>query len=215
MRARSPLRIIFLDFDGVILESRDIKTWAFGKLFARPISLQRRVMEYHKRHMGLSRWIKFEYIYRHFVRQPLTLLEKKRLGREFSRFVFDRVRRCLPVRGIYSWLMKRRDRVRFYIVSGTPQSELRRLVRARDLGVFFSGVYGSPRMKFQIIKSILDKSRCDPKQALFIGDAQEDYRAARAAGVSFLGRVPRGESSPFPSSVRTFVDFSDSQVVDL
>lgn len=211
----SPLRVVFLDFDGVIVESRDIKTWAFGQLFSRPLSLRRRVLDYHERHMGLSRWVKFENIYRRFLRRPLPPSEKKRLGREFSRLVFDRVRRCPSVRGIRRLLKRGRGRVQFFVVSGTPQTELRRLVRSRGLIHFFQGVYGAPRTKTQILGHILIKTRCDPGQAVFVGDAQEDRRAARAVGVRFLGRVPRGERSPFPSSVPTLVDFSNSKVLDL
>ena len=47
------------------------------------------------------------------------------------------------------------------------------------------------------------------EHVLFVGDAMSDLRAAISSGLSFIGRVPRGETSPFPPGTRTIVDLSE------
>lgn len=208
-------KIVLLDFDGVVVESRDIKTQAFGCLFPSPVGLRQRVLKYHLENMGLSRWAKFEHIYRVFLRRALTVKEKKRLGRAFSRLVFDRVLRCPPVPGIPRLLRESLGKVQLFVVSGTPQTELRKLVRQRGWSHFFQGVYGSPRKKVEIMRGLFKIKPEMRKRAVFVGDAMEDFRAARAAGVRFLGRVPRGTKSPFPRKVPVIEDFRHVRVSDL
>ena len=58
------LKAIFFDFDGVLVESVDIKTRAFSKLFEREgEDVVKKVIDYHIDNGGVSRYEKFRYIY--------------------------------------------------------------------------------------------------------------------------------------------------------
>ena len=61
---RRPVKAILFDFDGVIVDSVDIKTIAFKELFSAFPEHSREIERYHLDHLGVSRYQKFEWIYR-------------------------------------------------------------------------------------------------------------------------------------------------------
>jgi HAD superfamily hydrolase (TIGR01509 family) len=83
------------------------------------------------------------------------------------------------------------------VCSGTPQDELERIVEARNLGGYFVEVHGSPRKKPEIVADVCARHNLNPADCLFIGDALTDMKAARIAGMPFLG-VDGEDSADFP-----------------
>ncbi|HXW99392.1 MAG TPA: HAD family hydrolase, partial [Methanomicrobiales archaeon] len=70
-----PLRsvlVLILDFDGVVLESVGVKTAAFRTLFSFVPAHVDKIVEYHRRNTGVSRFDKFRYIYREILKDPLS-----------------------------------------------------------------------------------------------------------------------------------------------
>lgn len=64
-----PIDAIFFDFDGVILESVDIKGWAFGKLFENYPQHVDEIVAFHFANGGMSRFDKFRYIYKKYLKK--------------------------------------------------------------------------------------------------------------------------------------------------
>ncbi|NYT06561.1 MAG: HAD family hydrolase, partial [Methanomicrobiales archaeon] len=87
--------------------------------------------------------------------------------------------------------------VPLYVVSATPEEEIRRIVSSRGLDSYFSGVYGSPGTKAAAIGTILAGEGVPPSSALFVGDAVNDLEAAQATGVRFAARVRPGDRNRF------------------
>jgi phosphoglycolate phosphatase-like HAD superfamily hydrolase len=79
-----------------------------------------------------------------------------------------------------------------FVVSGTPEPELRQIVERRGLSGYFDGVYGSPRLKDELLRTIVADNGLRPDQVLFVGDAVTDWEGARAAGVQFVARATSG-----------------------
>ena len=69
------LKALILDFDGVLVESNDIKTEAFKTVFAEYPEHHRRMIDYHHANMSLSRVEKFRY----FIRECLDRGDERRL----------------------------------------------------------------------------------------------------------------------------------------
>ena len=69
-----PIDAIFFDFDGVILESVDIKGWAFGKLFESYPEHVDEIVAFHFANGGMSRFDKFRYIYKNILNKKMKLL---------------------------------------------------------------------------------------------------------------------------------------------
>ena len=75
---------VLFDFDGVILESAEIKTRAFADLYADHPELVERIVAHHLEHVGLSRYAKFEWISRNLLGRELSAEESRRLDRQFT-----------------------------------------------------------------------------------------------------------------------------------
>lgn len=187
------IRAAVFDFDGVVLESTDIKTRAFAQLF----DGDERAVGYHLEHAGVSRYAKFRHIHEEILGIPYTDEDEQRLGVRFSELVLDEVMRCPFVPGARELLERRHREARLFVASGTPEEELREIVRARELDEFFAAVYGTPATKAEIVERIVAAERVERSEVLFVGDAMTDLLGARAAGVPFVGRVAAGEPDPF------------------
>jgi HAD superfamily hydrolase (TIGR01549 family) len=191
---------VFFDFDGVILDSVHVKTEAFAQMFRRFGSdIEQAVVAYHLEHGGISRFEKFKHYYKNLLHAPISEDQLQALGEEFSELVLEKILESPFVDGAYETLEKLSiEKVPAFIVTGTPEEEIRFIINKRGLSAFFQEVHGSPRFKDDIIMDIIGRRRFDPARCLFLGDAMSDYMAAQIVGTRFLGIVPEGVQSPFP-----------------
>lgn len=201
---------IIFDFDGVVVESGDIKTQAFGNLYrAYGETVMTAVMQYHSANGGMSRYQKFHYFQRHLLKKPpLTVEEEQQLDRLFSELVVEAVIASEPVPGAAELIRKEAARIPLFIASGTPEAELSTIVMRRGLASYFTAVRGSPTPKQTLIADILSSHALSPERVLMIGDALIDYQSAQMNKIAFLGRVRPGDDNPFPAEVDTLPDLS-------
>ncbi|MGC9436289.1 MAG: HAD family hydrolase, partial [Methanomicrobiales archaeon] len=182
---------------GVIVESIALKTEAFREVFSFVPDHVDEIVEFHLRNGGMSRFEKFRYIYEHMLHEELTDEQSARLGERFSAYVFDGMLRVPFVDGACDLLERYHGDIPLYVVSATPEEEIREIVKHREIDRFFDGVYGSPRSKADCIRDILEEHEIAPREALFIGDAPNDWEAAQATGVRFIARVMPGDENRF------------------
>ena len=201
---------IIFDFDGVVVESGDIKTQAFGNLYrAYGETVMTAVMQYHSANGGMSRYQKFHYFQQHLLEKPpLTPDEEQQLDRRFSELVVEAVIASETVPGATELIRKEAARIPLFIASGTPEAELNTIVMRRGLAPYFTAVRGSPTPKQMLIADILSSHALSPERVLMIGDALIDYQSAQANKIAFLGRVRPGDDNPFPAEVNTLPDLS-------
>jgi phosphoglycolate phosphatase-like HAD superfamily hydrolase len=189
--AKAAPQAVVLDFDGVVLESVEVKTDAFRRLFA-DLPCVDTVVEYHRRHLGMSRYDKFTYVYRELLRRPLDDEEMARLDSAFGRLTREGMLAAPFVPGAREFLEAAFGVLPVFVASATPEGELRDIVRERRLAGLLAGVHGAPRTKSEHLSAIASSAGLDPRQLLFVGDAAADRDAARASGVPFVQRR-RGE----------------------
>jgi len=201
---------IIFDFDGVLVESGDIKTQAFADLYqSYGETVVNKVVRYHSLNGGLSRYQKFRHFQQHLLKiPPLTQDEERELDRRFSKLVVEAVIASKPVPGANELVYKEATRIPLFIVSGTPEIELNTIVTRRGLEPYFTEVRGSPKSKQTLIAEILSTHSLTPTRVLMIGDALIDYQSAQTNNVAFLGRVRTGDKSPFPEQVNTVFDLN-------
>jgi len=189
--------IIILDFDGVILESVSVKTEAFRKLFSFAPEHIDEIIQYHKENGGMSRYDKFRHIYKSILRQDLPKQKFKELSETFADLVFEEMIKTPFVPGAHDFLEKYYTTMTLYIVSATPEEELIRIIRARKISHYFRRVYGAPRKKADCIREIIKYTGPYPDSVIFVGDAKNDFEAAQAIGVRFIGRIKPGDENRF------------------
>ena len=128
------------------------------------------LLQYHRTYGGLSRYVKFQWLYDNILKQPLPEEEKLALGARFSELVEEQVVLAPYIDGaLESIHALHAAGIPSYVVSGTPQDELRRITARRGLDPFFKGVYGSPKLKPEIVEEVLAEHGFSRKRCLFIG----------------------------------------------
>ena len=185
----TPARAVIFDFDGVVLESADIKTDAFRELFAAYPEHVGAIVDYHVTNFGISRFVKFEWIYRELLHRPLPDAEMQALNERFSGIVLDKVLACPFVPGARETIAALRGRVPMYVASGTPQAELELIVERRGLAGAFARVWGSPATKPNAIAAVRAAHVLQPGDVVFVGDGQSDLAAALETGIRFVARA--------------------------
>ncbi len=201
---------IIFDFDGVVVESGDIKTQAFADLYhPHGEAVAAAVVQYHRLHGGMSRYQKFRYFQQYLLgKPPLTPGEEQELDQQFSARVVEAIIASQAVPGADEFIRQEAARIPLFVASGTPETELNDIVTRRGLAPYFTGVRGSPTSKQALIADILSTHALTPERVLMIGDALIDYQSAQLNGVAFLGRVRAGDDNPFPPQVKTVADLS-------
>ncbi|MDD2473126.1 MULTISPECIES: HAD family hydrolase [unclassified Methanoculleus] len=191
------LHVLLLDFDGVIVESIPLKTAAFRKIFSFAPDHLDEIIAFHLDNGGMSRYDKFRYIYKNILHEALTLELEERLAGEYAGLIFDAMLTVPYVEGAEELLRDCSRVLPLYIVSATPEGEMHEIARRRDLTKFFVRIYGAPKTKAACIREILDSTGASPTEALFVGDAPNDWEAAYETGVRFVARVGPGDPNRF------------------
>jgi phosphoglycolate phosphatase-like HAD superfamily hydrolase len=182
------IQAIVFDFDGVVLESGDIKTDAFVELFSEWPEHRSAIRAHHLANLGISRFEKFRWIYANLLRRELPDSECMALGERFSAIALDRVLACPFVPGALDTLTRLHGRLPLFVASGTPEEELLHIVDARGLARFFDEVHGSPKRKPDVLRSLLSRRGWSADRVLFVGDGETDHRAAVEVGTCFFAR---------------------------
>lgn len=189
------IKAIIFDFDGVIVESVDIKTNAFGKIFEHEgVDVAKKVVEYHLKNTGISRYEKFRYIYKEILKRPLNDKEFQILCSKFASLVVDGVIMAPYVKGAIEFLKSYASEYKCFVVSATPLEELEDILRKRDIDQFFQAVYGAPVNKSEAVKKTLLKKAIESHETVYVGDAMSDFFAAKENLVTFIARINNNES---------------------
>lgn len=181
-------KCFFFDFDGVILESANIKSQAFVEMY-KGSGFEEDVLKYHLANQGISRFVKFAWIAENLVKEKITDENLRIKGEQFTDLVYSKILEASFVPGVLDFLRNLRMHGKYIVVaSGTPQDELKQVIAARGIGDCFDEVWGTPMKKTEIIEKVLEEKGLEAKECLFIGDATTDFEAARKTGTAFFAR---------------------------
>ena len=182
------IKVIALDFDGVIVESNGIKNMAFSRIFAGSPQHDE-IMSYHRSHNHVCRQDKFRHILGNILKEPFQEADVAVLAKKFSELTRSEIIRCPLVRGAEDFIKYFSSRFPLYIASATPTDELMLITEARRLSGYFDGIYGAPAGKAEIFADIIKKEKAAPEDILFIGDSKEDHDVAKNTGLQFIART--------------------------
>ena len=183
------LKVVILDFDGVIVESNEIKTEAFRRIFSRFPEHADSMMAFHHANAWASRFMKIDHLLAEHLGRPDDEQLRQELAAEFSTTVAEQLVTVPFVPGAESFLEEFGARIPLYVASVTPQADLDATIASRGLGRFFRGVYGCPPWtKAQAVRDVLGREQCEPSEAVLVGDAPGDMHAAAECGVEFIAR---------------------------
>lgn len=202
------LDVIFLDFDGVIVESNGIKNRAFEEIFSRYPERRDELMSYHLSNNHVARGAKFEHVAREILEiDDVTTWVFERVS-EFTAMTRKAVIECPFVGGAEAFLLEESSVQPLVIVSATPLEELELILHARSIRRHFHSVHGAPESKPAIFERVLRENGWRSAHSLFLGDSAEDLISSRAAGIPFLGVV--GNSDFEGEGVPVVLDLEDA-----
>tara|TARA_B110000008_G_scaffold171009_1_gene170700 strand:+ start:1534 stop:2172 length:639 start_codon:yes stop_codon:yes gene_type:complete len=178
---------IFIDFDGVIKDSVEVKSDAFEQLFL-PYGkeIAKKVRLHHEGNGGLSRFDKLR-LYLSWSGQIPSKQLINDYADTFSSLVKQKVIDSEWVLGVQKYLAESKNR-NFFLITATPQKEIEEILLTLNIRKYFKEVIGSPTKKHEAIGELLDKFNIDSSQAIMIGDYISDFNAAKINNVEFILR---------------------------
>ena len=199
----SPVAVI-LDFDGVIVESVELKIQAFLTLYAHEAPEKRQaILEHQRTHGGVTRRLKFQHFEQELFGRPGDQATVERLATDYAKLVHGAVLACPFIAGAIDFLDATHARTDLHVVSGTPEEELLDIIGRRDLARYFKSVHGAPKSKPEAFAQILEAYGYSPSAVVAVGDATTEYEAARALSMPFIGIVADPDESRFPPDLPT------------
>ncbi len=182
-------KVIFWDFDGVILDSMPIRDKGFLNIFRDyPKELVVKLLEYHHQNGGLSRYVKIRYFYEELLKQPISEQQLQLLAVQFSEIMRkELINKDLLIQDSMGFIQKYYSISNFHIVSGSDQNELRYLCKELEIDNYFQSIHGSPTPKKQLVENILKEKNYPLSDCVLIGDSINDYEAAIYNQIGFWG----------------------------
>lgn len=206
-REKRKLQAIFFDFDGVILDSIPTKTEGFVTLFSDyDQEVIEKIVHYHHLHGGISRVEKIKHAHEKFIGTPLSEQELAHWARKYSELVVQKVIGVDWIKGAKVFLESCPGTFKVFVISGTPEDELKYVLQKRGMNHYFDAILGSPILKPEHIRMLLQKYDLKPSQCVFVGDALTDYNAAKETSLHFVGI--RGENT-FPEGTNVLPNCID------
>jgi len=184
------LKGIIFDFDGVIAESVQVKSDAFAELY-KPYGsdIVKNIVEHHEANGGMSRFEKIKLYHVSILNKTITKEEISDLANQFSQLVVEKVIEAPYVPGALEYIQKCHEKYKLFISTGTPTSEIRKILKARKIADCFTNVYGSPEQKTTHVNNIISKYNILPNEMIFYGDSSSDMHAALSHGIPFVLRL--------------------------
>jgi len=183
---------IVFDFDGVIIDSNQIKYDAFFQIFPSKQKIGSSIKKVLDTHREKSRYF--------IIKQILVELQQKEylkingLEKEVSSYadkyntiVEKGAIECDEIRGARKSLEELSKCYALYINSTTPLNSLKRITSRKSLWKYFRGVYGGPNSKIENLHDILKKEKISIKEVLVVGDGKSDLELAQKFDCRFIG----------------------------
>jgi HAD superfamily hydrolase (TIGR01549 family) len=177
---------IFFDFDGVILDSVNVKTEAFRMMYLEYGSeIADKVVVHHLENGGISRFEKFKHYHEEYLGKSISTEIVNALADQFSELVLSEVISSSPIPGSLEFI-KQDTKYKKFIISGTPDNEIKEIVSSLELEDYFIEIHGSPVKKGEHTERCLLEHYLKPENSVFIGDALADYQAAVQNSMKFI-----------------------------
>ena len=187
------IRAIIFDFDGVLVESVQIKTEAFREMFrAEGAVVEAAVVAYHEVNAGVPRLKKFQKIYSEILHKPISENELSGLCSKFEKLVKMKVIAAPYVRGAKEFVQRNKDKYAFFVASAAPQKEIQEIIYVRGMGMWFTAIYGFPTSKQEAIRHVMNDYGLTRSELVFVGDARADLETASSTGLRFVARLREG-----------------------
>ena len=180
-------KLIIFDYDGIIVNSVNIKTIVFKQMYRRyGYDIVKKVEKYHIQNGGVNRIDKFKYFHKKFLKKNISNIEVKKLSLQFSNLVYKKIINCPNIFGVKALLNYFKNSKIIAVNSATPIKELKKIIEKRNEKKFFNSICGFPYKKQKNLKILLKRHKIKKKDAIFFGDSLQDYLSAKKVSMDFV-----------------------------
>jgi len=180
--------VVFFDFDGTLVDSAAIKRNCFYSIFPNTPECRSIVSAVLFENPEASRYELIPHMVAEMLSKGLALPPHTTVEiaiETYTNQVLAAVMECDEMPGAGRLLAALSARCPICIVSNTPDSDLRKLIEARNWHELVKSIDGYPRHKTDIIRSRLSAFGFSPNRALVVGDGRSDEEAAKTIGCAF------------------------------
>jgi phosphoglycolate phosphatase-like HAD superfamily hydrolase len=185
----SRYKYILWDFDGVILNSNPARTLGFKKVLEDfPNDQVEKLLDFHNKNGGLSRYVKFRYLYEVIRGEEVDEHRIQDLANQFSLIMKQILTNPqLLIQDSVFFIQQNCSQIQMHIVSGSDHQELRFLCEKLGISNCFKSISGSPTPKTELVRYLVESEIIDPQITCLIGDSINDFEAANDNNIDFFG----------------------------
>jgi len=207
------IKNILWDFDGVILDSMQVRDYGFRCIFSKyHKDLVDEFIQYHRLNGGLSRFHKIKYFYNNLLSKEISEEQIQLYADKFSSLMKTKLTNIeYLIEDSIKFIKENYKIYNFYIVSGSEHNELNYLCDKLDVSKYFIDICGSPVPKNELVNNLLKKRHCKNEETILIGDSINDYEAAQINNIKFCGF---NNNSLIKKSFMYIYDFNDIKKLD-
>ena len=198
---------ICFDFDGVILDTIQLKAEAFTRVYGALEEVQKSyIRDYQIKNGGVSRLDKFIHFEKYLFGVELTKSRSEELSYLLSEYILDNIDTCSHIPGVRDFMEKlTRSGVSVCIATAMPESDLVSILDRISLTEAVYIAKGGPKEKIDQLREINEHFCDDRRQGLYFGDNISDFNAATGAKLDFIG--VSSENKFWERGIRSIVDF--------
>ena len=180
---------IFFDFDGVIVESLDIKGEGFTELY-KDINNKdlNEIIKHHNYYSGVSRFEKIKYYHKKYYNIKLNKEQLVIQCNKYSKIILKKMMNVPYVKGAKEFLELSRKINKIFLLSATPQGELEEILKFKKINNYFIEVCGSPKKKDFHLRKIIKQNNINIDKSIFFGDSVNDYLVSKKFKINFVLR---------------------------
>ena len=170
---------IFLDFDGVLVNSNKFKEISIEKsikFYEKNIDIVNRSLDYFNSNAGIGRKVK---LIKFFNEEKVELIMKK-----YSEYCKEYLLHASLTDGSKKFITtvnKKYPEISLYILSGAEKNEISNFLKRKNLSNKFTDLLCSEKSKYDHLKNI----RLDKKD-IFIGDSKNDLYVSKLIPLNFI-----------------------------
>ena len=183
------IRYIVFDFDGTLVDSNEIKNQAFFDVTSDIPNANKILRSILKIQDFGDRYKIFDHLCEELKSYNEYLkFDSSFLVTEYTNLCERKILKAPYIFGAKHALNKLYNlNFKLFISSATPQKELIKIVKQKNMYNYFEKVFGSPHSKFQHIDKIILDFNCNASEILYIGDSEVDRVASLSSNCHFIG----------------------------
>ena len=182
------IKNIFWDFDGVLIDSNNIRTNGFREIFhEHPRNLVDQLIEYHFKNGGLSRYDKIKYFYEKILKKSISKTQVVEYSNSYKSIMLNHLLNKKFLINDSLNFIKNNNSKNMFLVSASDEKELTIICEYLDLKKYFIEIKGSRTTKKNNLKNLLCEYNLESVDSVLIGDSFNDYEAAKFNEINFYG----------------------------